>query len=62
MPNSRFDPKERAREKSASRSADDDALRSGSVSRVQLNQRNFAFAHLDFSKGRLIVGDPDADL
>lgn len=62
MPVSRFDPSERAREKAVSRSADDLALRSGSASRAELNRRNFAFGHIDFSKGRLIVGDPDADL
>lgn len=62
MADSRFDPIERAREKAASRRADDAALAGGAASRAELNRRNFAFDHIDFSKGRLIVGDPDAEL
>lgn len=59
MSESNFDPRVRARAKSASRRADDLALKSGSASRAELNKRNFAFDHIDFSKGRLIVGNPD---
>ena len=35
-----FDPKERAREKQASRDKDDEDLRSGKITREELNRRN----------------------
>lgn len=52
-----FDPAQRAAEKAAARRADDEALASGRVSAAELNQRNFAFAHVDFSKARIDFSD-----
>ncbi|MFC3441487.1 hypothetical protein ACFOKF_09835 [Sphingobium rhizovicinum] len=63
-----FDPVQLDAQKAALRKADDDALEAGDVTPEQLNARNFAFAHVDFSKARLDfsdhvpdLGDPDID-
>lgn len=48
-----FDLTQRALEKAAVRQADDHALASGQISAAELNNRNFAFASVDFSKARI---------
>lgn len=53
MQEGKFDPVQRALEKAAARQADDEALASGQISAAELNKRNFAFAHVDFSKARI---------
>lgn len=45
-----FDPKERAREKALSRQKDDDDLRSGRISREELNRRNGGYGLMRGSK------------
>lgn len=56
---SRFDPVERDRQKAAARRADDADLGSGRVSKLAKRQGNSAFGHIDFSKGRIVLGDVD---
>lgn len=51
-----FDPFQRAAEKAAARRADDEALASGRETAEEINKRNFAFAHVDFSKAGIVFG------
>ncbi|HEX7854164.1 MAG TPA: hypothetical protein VF503_10755 [Sphingobium sp.] len=48
-----FDPVKRAAEKAAARQADNEALASGRISAAEINECNFAFACVDFSKARI---------
>ncbi|MFX4088710.1 hypothetical protein ACKU27_26860 [Sphingobium yanoikuyae] len=52
-----FDPTARAAEKAAARRADSEALASGRISAAELNKRNFALAHVDFSNVRIDVSE-----
>jgi hypothetical protein len=49
-----FDPKERRREKQASRDADAEALRSGKITREELQQQNSMFAAFDLQKAKIV--------
>lgn len=52
-----FDPKERMREKQAARDADDEALRTGRITREELQRQNSFAAGLDLRNAKVVVKD-----